>query len=135
MNLSNYRYNRLGGIDADRELESGEIVPYTLTSEEIATLPEGTVVAPYVEPTAPVPEYVSRAQGKAALIQAGLWQAVVDAVSDIEGDTERLLAETALYDTTEWRRDSPFLIQMATSLGLSDEQLDGLFRLAKTIEL
>lgn len=43
MRLSNYRYNRLGGIDADRELESGEIVPYTLSDKEISDLGEVSI--------------------------------------------------------------------------------------------
>lgn len=34
-NLSNYRYNQVGGVDADRTLDSGEVVPYTLSSEEV----------------------------------------------------------------------------------------------------
>jgi len=38
MNLSNYTYNKLGGVDADRELESGEIVPYTLSDDEVSEL-------------------------------------------------------------------------------------------------
>lgn len=46
MNLSNYTYNKLGGVDADRELESGEIVPYTLSDDEIAEL-EGVEIASF----------------------------------------------------------------------------------------
>jgi hypothetical protein len=38
MILSNYRYNAINGVDADRELESGEIVPYTLSVTEIDEL-------------------------------------------------------------------------------------------------
>lgn len=49
MKLSNYRYNHIGGIDADRELESGEFVPYTLTDEEISNL--GNIeIAEYKKP-------------------------------------------------------------------------------------
>lgn len=49
MNLSNYRYNRIGGIDADRTLESGEIVPYTLSDEEVLNL--GNIeIAEYKKP-------------------------------------------------------------------------------------
>ena len=40
MNLSNYKYNAIGGIDADRELESGEIVPYSLSESEQGELTE-----------------------------------------------------------------------------------------------
>ena len=38
--LSNYRYNAIGGVDADRTLESGEVVAYTLTDSENAELEE-----------------------------------------------------------------------------------------------
>lgn len=48
MILSNYRYNRIGGVDADRELDSGEIVPYTLSEDEIAEL-DGVEIAPFDE--------------------------------------------------------------------------------------
>mgnify|MGYP003663844746 FL=1 len=40
MILSNYRYNAIGGVDADRTLESGEVVAYTLTDSENAELEE-----------------------------------------------------------------------------------------------
>ena len=36
MNLSNYKYNAIGGIDADRTLEGGDVVKYTLTAIEEA---------------------------------------------------------------------------------------------------
>lgn len=45
-NLSNYRYNKLGGVDADRALDSGEIVPYTLDKIEIEEL-EGVEISPF----------------------------------------------------------------------------------------
>ena len=47
--MKNYRYNRLGGIDADRELESGEIVPYTLNDEEVGMLGD-VEIADYHKP-------------------------------------------------------------------------------------
>lgn len=50
MNLSNYRLNRVGGVDADRELESGEIVPYTLSNEEVELIPKGEPIADYQPP-------------------------------------------------------------------------------------
>lgn len=45
VSLSNYRYNRVGGVDADRELD-GEIVPYTLSEDEIKAL-NGVEIAPF----------------------------------------------------------------------------------------
>lgn len=88
------------------------------------------------EPGSPVIPYsVTKAQGKAALIQAGLWQAVVDYVEGIEDETEQMLAEIALHDAQDYRRDSPFLNATADALGLTEERKDELFILASNILL
>lgn len=88
-------------------------------------------------PPAPpyVPEQVTRAQGKAVLIQAGLWQDVLDYVDGITDPTERQLAEVALHDTTHWQRTSPFLNAAAAALGIAEQQMDALFQQAAEIEL
>lgn len=83
----------------------------------------------------PVPESVTRAQGKAALITAGLWPGVLAFVAAIPDPTERALAEVALHDTQQWHRSSPFFNAAATALGLTGEQLDNLFLAAARIEL
>lgn len=83
----------------------------------------------------PVPHAVARAQGKAALIGAGMWQAVLGFVAAIPDATERALAEVALHDTQHWQRNSPFLNSAKAGLGLTDEQLDALFVAAAKIEL
>lgn len=95
---------------------------------------EGEFVPPPAPPQ-PVPQSVSRAQGKAALIQAGLWSAVVAYVDAMTDPTEKALAQVALNDTTEWLRTSPFLNAAATALGLTETQLDDLFLTAATIQL
>lgn len=82
-----------------------------------------------------VPASVTRAQGKAALIGAGLWPGVLAFVASIPDPTQQALAEVALNDTLEWRRDSPFLAACAAGMGLTDEQLDGLFIAAAQIVL
>ena len=82
-----------------------------------------------------VPQSVSRAQGKLALIGAGLWPAVIAFVEGIADPTQRAYAEVALYDTQEWRRDSPFLTSASAALDLSDEQLDALFITAGGLQL
>lgn len=81
------------------------------------------------------PTVVTRAQGKAALIQAGLWDDVLAYVDAIADPTQQALARVALDDTAEWRRDSPFLATAAAALGLSDQDLDGLFVAAAGIVL
>ena len=82
-----------------------------------------------------VPESVTRAQGKAALITAGLWSGVMSFVASIPDPTERALAEVSLHDTQQWHRSSPFFNAAATALGLTGEQLDALFLAASKIEL
>lgn len=81
------------------------------------------------------PAVVSRAQGKAALIQAGLWDQVLAYVESIADPTEKALADVALNDTTEWRRDSAFLNAAAAAIGLTPAQLDGLFIAAGQIKI
>ena len=82
-----------------------------------------------------VPQQVTRAQGKAALIAAGLWGAVESYVAGIADATEKALSLVALNDTTHWQRTSPFLNAAAQALGLTSEQLDELFQQAAEIEL
>jgi len=86
-------------------------------------------------PVMPVPQTVSRAQGKAALIQSGLWSQVLAYVDGIADPTQKALAEVALHDTLHWQRSSPFLAQAAQAMGFSDEDLDELFVTAAAIEL
>lgn len=90
---------------------------------------------PTPEPVPFIPASVSRAQGKAALIQMGLWADIVDYVDSIEDATTKALAEVALNDTQEWQRDSPFLNQCADAIGITPEQLDELFIQASEIVL
>lgn len=82
-----------------------------------------------------IPEIVSRAQGKAALVLSGLWDSIVSYVESMEDATQKAMAEIALFDTTEWHRDSPTLGQLAAALSISSSQLDDLFILAASIEL
>ena len=82
-----------------------------------------------------VPQSVSRAQGKLALIGAGLWPAAIAFVDGITDPAQKAYAEVALNDTQEWRRDSPFLASAAAALGLSEEQLDTLFITAGGLQL
>ena len=98
-------------------------------------------VADYIQPPEPeqlppqVPQQVTRAQGKAVLIQMGLWQQVLDFVAAIPDSTQRALAEVALHDTQNWQRNSPFLNQAADALGITQAQMDELFIAADQVML
>lgn len=91
-------------------------------------------VLPQPEPVK-VPQVVSRAKGKAALVIRGYWQRVVDFVTGLPDGIDKQLAEIALYDTGDWQRDSPFLQQAAQIIGLDDAGLDEIFVFADSINL
>lgn len=123
------------------QAESGRVTPIEPANQSTSATPGGLranwtgyawVDRPYIAPVVspfvlPVPSEVSRAQGKAALIVAGLWPAVLAYVGAIPDPTDKALAEVALNDTQEWRRDSLFLNSAASALGLTSAQLDQLF--------
>lgn len=104
-------------------------------SEAILTPEAWAALQAASQAQADAPKSVTRAQGKAALIQAGYWQGVLAFVASIEDETQRALAEVALHDTQEWQRSSPFLNAAAGGLGITDEQLDALFIAAREIQL
>lgn len=52
-----------------------------------------------------------------------------------ESPKQQALADIALNDTLEWRRDSPFLSAAADGLGLTPAQLDALFVAAAEVVL
>ena len=97
----------------------------------------GAELLPEPEPVqaSVVPQSVSRAQGKLALIGAGLWPAAIAFVDGISDPVQKAYAEVALNDTQEWRRDSPFLTSATAALGLTEEQLDALFITAGGLQL
>ena len=102
--------------------------------EEMIAEVEATYVPPEPQPI-PVPQQITRAQGKAALIIQGLWGAALDYVAAIQDPTQRALANVALHDTLTWERSSPFLNAVVNGLGMTDEQLDALFIQAGGIAL
>ena len=98
-------------------------------------------IAEYIAPPPPpppppfVPQQVTNAQGTVVLIQAGLWPHVVAYVNAIEDPIQKAIAEVALYKTTHWQRNSPFLNQAATALGITQSQMDQLFIQASEVML
>lgn len=112
------------------EVESLDFMPglvEAIGEEGIGWGWDGTGFTELSPPSPVVPSSVSRAQGKAALISAGMWSSVLAYVNAIADPTDKALAEVALNDTQDWRRDSLFLNSAATALGLTSAQLDQLF--------
>jgi len=94
-----------------------------------------TSPAPYTAPALPDPleaeraaMTVSRFQAMAALLNAGLLSQVNAALADAGP-----LAQLAWAEATEFRRNSTTISGLASGLGLTDTQVDDLFRAAALI--
>lgn len=153
--ISSYHVWLKDGVQYPRKIftsfsnsELSSIGIYRVIPEDIST-PEGKRISSYtyeidgdIAKATPifedipvyVPQSVSRAQGKAALFNAGLLEVVESYIDGLMGE-EKVRATLAFNETNEWRRDSPFLTQAATTLGLTEQQLDNLFILADSIVL
>lgn len=91
------------------------------------------VVTPYVAPPpqpTPVPPEVSRFQARAALLQAGLLDDIEAYMADPATDP---FVKLAWQDAQVFKRNSPTVLSLQPLLGLTDGQLDDLFRFAATI--
>lgn len=142
MEIRNASWNASGGIDAEVKHHRFGWMPITLRADDsqtaglFAAAAEGA--AAYVDPGPADPSgvlaawrasaKVSRFQARAALHLAGLLPAVEAAIAQADP-----VAQIAWADAVEFRRSSPTIAALATALGLSDEQVDGLFQSAAEI--
>lgn len=72
---------------------------------------------------------VTAAQAKLALYNAGLYDMVLTAVSQIGYEPIRIYFDNA----TEWHRNHPYLLGLAAELELTEEQVDALFEAAREL--
>lgn len=108
-----------------------------IISDYTFTMDYGQVfgVPVFVDKPVYVPASVSRAQGKVALLQAGLLDEVVAFIDAMESGADKTMALLAFNETNEWSRGSPFLQNIAVVIGLTQEDLDNLFIQAATVTL
>lgn len=114
----------------DRMLDIGEPQPFCSYTEETAFDGEKVVVRRvYAETPDQVPETVTMAQCRLALLESDLLESVDAAVAASDNQRLNILWEYA----TDVRRSSPELNALGDGLGLSESQKDDLFRLAKSL--
>lgn len=92
-----------------------------------------TVDADWTEPVAEaerdrVPQRITRRQGRLALLEAGLLDAVQEAIAAAPREV-RITWE----DAVEWWRDDALIAAFARAMKLDDEQVDALFRRAAAL--
>jgi len=114
----------------DRYLINGlQVFKVTLGNHTI-TQDDNDAPEPVVAPVK-VPDFVTMAQARKAMILSGVSIANVDsAIAAIVDADEKALAEVDWEYSTTVRRNSPLVASLAPALGLSDAQVDAMFVLA-----
>ena len=93
-------------------------------SQDYLIMPDWVESSKPVSEESQVPVKVERFQARVALHNAGL----LDQVESIMGDAGTdMVAREAWVGASAFRRDSVTIQSMGLALGLSDEQIDGLF--------
>ncbi len=106
-------------------IQTGQEIVRDYTPEEFAAIQQSNSIA-YVPPS------VSMRQARLALLNDGKLQAVINAISEMEGpsgDAARIEWEYS----NEVRRNQPLTIALAQVLGLTSEEMDQLFLTAVTL--
>lgn len=111
---------------------------FTDIAEYEAYLATADLTAPSSPPTDipvinNVPQSITRAQAKAALIINGLISLVQPALDAIVDPLERQLAQNDWDERLHFERTNPMLNNMAAALGMTDAQIDDLFRTASQL--
>lgn len=81
----------------------------------------------------PVPDTVSMRQARLALLAAGILDSVEPAIASIADPVQRRAAEISWEYSAEVTRDSALVAALGTDLGLTDSDIDILFRAAATL--
>jgi len=97
----------------------------TPVAYDVVPMDEGDTPKPCVPPPPPPVPSVSPRQARLALLAAGLLDQVQAAV-DAAGGATKITWEYA----TEFLRTDPLIASIGEALGLTDEQIDVLFRYA-----
>lgn len=92
-------------------------------ADELIVHSDGSTEMSTFTPVAFVPPFITRRQAKLALHSAGLLDAADAAIA-----AAGVEAQIDWADALEFRRDYPLIAGIGSSLGLTSEQIDDLFR-------
>ena len=84
-------------------------------------------------PLPAVPAEVTRRQALTVIKLAGLKGAIDAAIESITDDSQRIAAETYWQESLHFERDNPLLNSLAEGVGITQEQLNNMFRQAVTL--
>jgi hypothetical protein len=117
-------------IECDAEFAAG-IVAVPAGDAHIGDLWDGSAFSRPPAPPAPVPQSVSMAQGLIALDRAGITEVVIeDMIAAMPEGSAKREASIWFRRSNDMHRRHPAVLTLAGLLGLTDEQVDDLFRSA-----
>lgn len=94
---------------------------------------DGSVFSAPPPAPVPVPQSVTMRQARLALLGAGLLSQVEPAIAAIPDAAKRDAAQITWEYSTEVQRGNVFIATLGQMLGLTDAQIDDLFRVAATL--
>lgn len=128
-NTVEYVYN----IESDeeiRDLMSKNQLVVNVDSYEVPPaagwILQGVMVVPPIV-VAVVPEKVTPRQIRIALTLAGISESFIDSAIDALSEPNRSVAKITWEYSTEVFRNNPLILSLAPAMGLTSEQVDGLF--------
>ena len=120
-----------GAVEIGQDLYN-ELLANQAQGKAIVPASNGYPISAEKDPSETPPFSISPRQGKLALLDAGLLGGVESYINGLAGD-DAIRAQIIWTSATEWRRDDPWLTQIALSLGLDDSQIDALFMAASKL--
>lgn len=96
-------------------------------------LDAGNTPEPAEIPVTLPPTLVSRRQARQALALAGKLHLIQPAIDSLQDPLQKALAQIEWDDSAEFQRNWPLLIQLASAVGISPEEIDDLFILANSL--
>lgn len=109
-----------------------QAIAATLHTDELIAAYQASLAGEDIDAPAPdlVPQQITALQGMMAIDQSGL----SDAFDTWANDPARTFSEKAYIQKADvWKRSDPVLAAGAEALGLTDEQVDDMFKLAATL--
>lgn len=88
----------------------------------------GNTIPPYVPPPAPPPAPLTARQLRLGLVTNGFaLEQVEAAIADIDEPQQRAIASIEWQYASQFERSHPLIAQVGASLGLANEQIDGMW--------
>lgn len=113
--------------------DGAELVPIGDAAVTIGAAWDGQTFTQPAAPGDPVPMSVTMRQARIALLSLGMLDQVEAALAAIPDEMQRRVALQTWEYSAAVERFNPLIVMLAPALGLTEAQVDDLFRLAATL--